>query len=293
MLFILLRNPCRPGKIRLRRGEFLGLLDALLQFANGGEIFVEFVPVGIAEFRLQPAGVFGHEVEDALVVEIAFCAVLFGFPFDAVGEKPVEDQARINLRRHRRRFGFPGEIELIGATVARIAFAGDAALVTAQFERGQARESADFFSGNLVHRNAGLDIRALGLARLTAGEEGGGGPGVVAGPVAVRTGLVVRQTADDLEILLERFHRLEDVRQFIIGSDGLRRPVLHVRAVRNVNEGHAAREGSVGFGCACGQQFRWRQHGFKHWQGNNCSQPFQEGPSWNLPGPVHKFFFAG
>ena len=260
-------------------------MNPLFQFANGGEVFVELVAVGVAEFRFQPAGVFRHEIENALVVEVAFGAVLFRFAFDAIGEKPIKNQSRVDLRRHRSRFGPPGEIELIGATVAGIALAGDAALVATQFQRRQARVFAEFFGGNLVHGNADLDVRALGLARLTAGEEGGGGAGVVAGAVAVRTGLVVGETADDLKILLERLQRLENVRQLVISADGFGCPVLHVRAVRNVDERHAARERFSGFARA--QQSRRGQHDFEEWQGDDSPQSFQKGPARNLPGLVH------
>src|SRR5207248_11624096 len=134
----------------------------------------------------------------------------------AIGGKPIENQSRVQLRRRRSVFGPTGEIELIAATVAAIALAGDAALVATQFQRRQACVFAEFFGGNLVHGNADLDVRALGLARLTPGEEGGGGAGVVAGAVAVRTGLIVGETADDLKILLERLQRLENVRQLVI-----------------------------------------------------------------------------
>ena len=52
MLFILLGHAGRAGKIRLCGGEFFGLLDALLQFADGGEVFVQLMTVGVAELRL-------------------------------------------------------------------------------------------------------------------------------------------------------------------------------------------------------------------------------------------------
>ena len=97
---------------------------------------------------------------------------------------------------------------------------------------------------------------------------------MVAGAVAVGAGFVVRETADDLEIVLEWRERLEDVWKLVIRTHTLRRPVFHVRPVRNVDEGHAAREGLVGFGRARGQHFRGRQHGFEHRQGDDCSQSF-------------------
>src|SRR5207245_5414246 len=127
------------------------------------------------------------------------------------------------------RIGFPGEVELVSATVAGIAFAGDAAFVTAQFERRQARGFADLFGGNLVHGNTGLDVRAFRFAGLAAGEKRGRGAGVVAGAVAGGAGLVVRETADDLEIVLEWRQRLEDVWNLVIRNHTHRGEVFHVR----------------------------------------------------------------
>src|SRR5207247_10405954 len=103
-----------------------------------------------------------------------------------------------------------GVIATVVATVARIAFAGDATLVAAQFQRRQARVFADFLGGDLVHGNTHLDVRAFGFARLTPGEERRRSASVVAGAVAVRPGLVVGQAADDLEIFPERLQRRED-----------------------------------------------------------------------------------
>jgi len=61
---------------------------------------------------------------------------------------------------------------------------------------------ASLFCGDLVHGDPDFDVRAFGFAGLAPGEERCGGPGVVARTVAVRTGFVVRETADDLKSFL-------------------------------------------------------------------------------------------
>src|SRR5258705_545033 len=53
------------------RAETLGLLDALLDLADAGEIFVELVLVVAAEFAMERAGVFEGEVEDRLLPLVA------------------------------------------------------------------------------------------------------------------------------------------------------------------------------------------------------------------------------
>src|SRR5207247_8373422 len=106
-----------------------------------------------------------------------------------------------------------------------------------------------------------LEGLAFCLALLTPGEERRRGASVVPGAVAVRPGLVVGQAADDLEIFPERLQWLENVRQFVIGTDGFGRPVFHVRAVRNIDESHSAGKSCAGFSTAGGEKFRRWQHG--------------------------------
>ena len=63
-------------------------------------------------------------------------------------------------------------------------------------------------------------------------------PGTSACTGAALAGLVV-EAADDGQLLLERLERLEDRRQLEVRALGRRRPLLHDRAVREVDEAHA------------------------------------------------------
>ena len=66
------RNSVGLGEAR--RGDGIGGNLALhhfhltLHFADGGEIFVEFAPVGCAETTLQAARVIGNQIENALLI---------------------------------------------------------------------------------------------------------------------------------------------------------------------------------------------------------------------------------
>ena len=63
--------------------------------------------------------------------------------------------------------------------------AGTALAVSTELQRGQTCEMTDLLRGDLVHGNAQVNVRPGSLLRLAAGEEGGGGTGVVAAAIAV------------------------------------------------------------------------------------------------------------
>jgi hypothetical protein len=74
-------------------GGFVGLgthpVDALLHFADAGEVFVELGLVVGADFADEAGGVVLHAVEDALVPAAA-----------AILEEAVEGERRIDFHRH-------------------------------------------------------------------------------------------------------------------------------------------------------------------------------------------------
>src|SRR5207249_12047909 len=80
--------------------------------------------VGGAKPVPEVVSILHDQVEDAEPVAFAFGAGGCGFAFDAVGEKPLEDQPRIDLAGIRGRFGPPGDVARVGATVAGVAVAG-------------------------------------------------------------------------------------------------------------------------------------------------------------------------
>ena len=112
----------------------------------------------------------------------------------AVAEQALEHRARIDFHGIRRGGSAPGNRIGVGATVAGVAAAGQARLFEADFERCQLRVLAEFLGGDLIRRNPGVDVRALGLLGMHAGEPGGAGARVVARAVAQRAAVRLRQS---------------------------------------------------------------------------------------------------
>ena len=106
-------------------------------------------------------------------------------------EEPLEDEPRIgDARGIGRVFVAPGDVVLIGAGVAAIA---SARLPAARYRNSAPAKASRVvlpicLRGDLIGRNADLDIRAGGLARVDAGEEAGVGARVIAGAVAQARG---------------------------------------------------------------------------------------------------------
>lgn len=140
----------------------------------------------------------------------------------------VQTPAWIHLRRHRHVLGTPGEIELIRATVARVTPARAALAVGAEFQRWQARQVTDLLRGDLVHRDAEMNVRARRFLGLAAGEEGSRGPRMIPSAIPVRSGPVVTQAGDDGEIISMLFDDLERLGQLISRSLARRHPFVHI-----------------------------------------------------------------
>jgi hypothetical protein len=110
--------------------------------------------------------VFQDEIENALVVLPAKRAALRRFRGNAIGKEAFKYQARIDFRGQRSGFALPGKIELVGATVTRVASARLLPLVTAQLERGEAGQLAQPRRRHLIHRNARANIHRSSFAGL-------------------------------------------------------------------------------------------------------------------------------
>ncbi len=261
VVLVVLRDAQRPGDLGVADVHLrLGAFDPLLDLAHAFQVFVELALVVSAEFAFQRVGVLGDEIEDALVVTIAPQAVLVGVALVRAAEEALEDQPWVDLLGHRRRFGAPRQVVGIGAAVAGVARAGAPDLFATDLQRREARGLADLGGGDLIDRDADLDVCAAGLLGLTAGEEGGHGAGVVAGAVAVGERPLLRQPAEDREGVLELLERFEGRRQREVGPLRRGRPGRHVHAVGDVDEAHAQRRlGRPGGGGRTGQRER-RQH---------------------------------
>ena len=119
-------------------------------------------------------------------------------------------------------------------------------------------------------------------------------PGVVAAAVAEGLGVVLGQAGQDQELVLERRERLERRRQREAGSLFLGRPVGHVHAVGDVEEGHPLGAGAVppGPGGVARAAGRGR-HRLEPGQGDGRAQAPQDRPagelaelvSWSFPRP--------
>ena len=105
-----------------------------------------------------------------------------------------------------------------------------------ELERGEPRLRADVLRGDLVDRDAVLDVGAGRLLRVDAGEVAGRRARVVAGAVAERVGVLVREAAQARASVAERLERLQDARELERRRRPLRRPVGHRHAVRDVGE---------------------------------------------------------
>ena len=265
----------------LDRGDRGGLrlpfraLNALFDVADGGQVLVDRRPVVAAEAPAQPRHVLDREVEDAAVLP---------HPREplrrraALAEHPLEHRARIALHRHRRRRRLPREGPLVDAAVAVLAAADDEVVVERQLQRVERRVLADDRRRHLVDRRARLDVGAFGLLRPDAAQPRGADARVHAAAFAQVLGALVREAADDDDVIAERFERLEHGRELEVRADALRVEVRQIGAVRRVEEARAAAPPSAR--CLRGER---RHHRVEQRQRERRAHSSQEGP----PGQCH------
>ena len=249
-----------------------GFLDAHFHLAHRREVFVELALVVGAEAHVELAEIFAHRVEDRLALRVATLALQVG----ARAEEPLEDQLRVHFLGHRLRGRAPGDVGLVDAGVARVAAAGQLAGFGADLEGGQARAVAEAGRGELVGRDAGADVGAVGLAGLGAGEEGRHRAGVVAAAVAVGAGLVGGEAGEHREVGLVRREGREDRRQLgRQGAFGADAPAVHVHAVGDVQDRHAVRRGLLR-GRVAGGPGSLDAHRLEPRQGHDGAQSFED-----------------
>ena len=99
--------------------------------------------------------VFGDEIENAAAV-LRLPRPRFGSQRDAVAEQPLEQRARIENRRQRLRLAPPRQVVGVRARIARIAIARLPRVFQPEFERREARLSADLVRDDLVHETPAL-----------------------------------------------------------------------------------------------------------------------------------------
>ena len=127
----------------------------------------------------------------------------------AVAEEPLEHEARVGLLGDGLGRAFPGNVGGVGAGVATIAVAREAAAFAPDLQRGEAGLVADPHRRDLIDRRAVVDVRPGGLRRVGAGKPAGGGSGVVAGTVAKGEGVLLGEAGEHVEGRPDAFEGLE------------------------------------------------------------------------------------
>ena len=184
-------------------------LDAPLDLADRREVFVDLAAVRRAQIGRQRRGALGDQIEDA----------------PAVLQAP-----RPRLRREASCRGRRTAVRRPAAGWSRAASASSARATpgcwcrrtsspnrscrpcASRRSRARARKSAcggEMLRRNLVDRDAVLDVGAGGFAGMHAGEIGGGRARVVAGTVAERIAVLVREAREHDRVLAEPFERLQ------------------------------------------------------------------------------------
>src|SRR3954453_23045298 len=87
------------------------------------------------------------------------------------GEQAIEDRAGIGELGQWCGGARPGDVARVRTAVARVATACAAATIDAQLQRPQRGCIAECIGELLIERDAVLDVGALGLARVRAGQE--------------------------------------------------------------------------------------------------------------------------
>ena len=183
-------------------------LDARFEFADAGQILIQFVPVAPAQALLHRLRVLKNKIKDGPFLLPAAAQIIRAFAVRTGAEEPLKNLARIRLGRHRRGGRTPGEIVLIGAGIAGIARAGITAGVAGQFQRGKRRQMSHLAGDGLINRNSSTDVRGT-FFHPHAGQKSAVGAGVIAAAVRPRRGVQMIQSADHLHQLVVGRERLQ------------------------------------------------------------------------------------
>src|SRR5262249_5618441 len=146
-----------PNRRELEVALLFGLLDTTLDVTNSFEIFIELAAVPGSKFSLSSCNLFPYRIENAALAANA------GSPHSRirgprVAKEPLEDDARIGLRRQRRRRAAPRDRICIGTAITQVAVSNRLRRFQAELQRGELRLLAKLSRSELVHRNACLDF---------------------------------------------------------------------------------------------------------------------------------------
>ena len=183
-----------------------GLLNSALHLANGIQIFADFIAVARAEFPLEAGNIRRHPIQQAGVFS-QFGGALRGAA--AFPKEPFENRARVRFSRQRRSRRRPGEVVLIHACVAVVAYSDRSQQVHREFQRGHARVLADVLRGDLIDRGAEEIVRALGPLGFGRAQEG-----AVGGRVRAGIGVLQLHIGEHVELIFIGSQRAQRGRKF-------------------------------------------------------------------------------
>ena len=242
------------------------LLNPPLDIADAVEVFVQLALVARTQSGLEARHIAAYEIEDTAVFfhPLQTSGRVGGF---AVSEHPFKNGPRVDLHGIRHGGIAPRNRIRIRAAITAVASAGEIRFFKTNFERSELSFFAEFVRGDLVGRNVGMDIGALGFLRVNAGQPCGPRPRVVARAVAKRATAVLHQIAQNQHLLAKRFQRLHGRSKFVSGSLLRGEPAFLDDPVRNIYEPKA--HGRLGRGKAGGCHSRY--HGIEQRQSQRGS----------------------
>jgi len=158
---------CRSGSIGFFEGGFpaleftalSGAADALFDFANGVEVFVEFLLIAATDGAAEGAGIFEDSIKDAAIGAGGF-----------VAEESIEGEGGEDFQRGWRGRGAPGDMAAVEHGVVFVD--GWVGFFAAEHEAGDFDLTCVMLSDELVDAGAGADS-ATGFERCSAEEISG------------------------------------------------------------------------------------------------------------------------
>ena len=242
MLLITHRDASRRVHAGIRQGpKPFRPLNPAFEFPHRSQVLVEFHLVVPAKFLVQRAGVLQHKIQKRFLTGLPHQIPLLTLRSFPAPKQPLKQKPRIGLGCHRHRFRTPGKIELVRTRVPGIALPGFPDPVAREFQRRDSGQMPDPFSGQLVHRNPGPDIRTGRLFRAHRRQHGGRRPGMIPGAVRTRSTAFLTEPAHHLKAVPERFEGFHGGPELVIGAETLRKPAIHVDPVGHVQKRHPQR----------------------------------------------------
>ncbi len=240
-----------------------GFLNPPLNFANVLQILADLDAILRSQLGLQTGSFLCHRVQNAAVAFDTGQAVCRAA---ALPEHCLEYFARVDLHWQGRGRRSPGERVHVNAAVIAVASADQAGVIfDRQFHRRQNVILPDGQRRDLIRGYAGERVRALRWLGAHAAQ-----PGCRAERMD-RSGIgrAMSQAADDIQPVAVGLQRLQDRREFESRAFCGRRPFVHDRAVRHVDESKTRHRGGRGLP---GQGLR-RNHGIEQREGQGDAHP--------------------